>query len=295
MSTKFGIALYLTITIVPAVASNASIVPPEVRKSVAFIYGGEKGIALGTGFFIGAFNQDKSRAQRFFVTAKHVLRPCDENGKNCSWQPNLSIRFNLTNGDSEVVPLGVVLNGPGKTIYLHSDPTVDLAVIPISFDPQIYDHMAIASDLFLTSTESASLKEGMEVFFSGLFAHYPGYRQNYPISRFGRIALLTSEKIHWGHEQSQNLLLLELSSFGGNSGAPVFLVGDPTERGFVVSSGGPKVRLIGVMKGTYRDVNRIAEVDTAKTPVSVSSMGIAAVVPIARLSEILSSKELAWK
>ncbi len=65
-----------------------------------------------------------------------------------------------------------------------------------------------------------NIREGTEVFFTGLFVPYSGYERMYPIVRFGRVSLVTEEKIKW-KDQLMDLYLIESGSFGGNSGSPV--------------------------------------------------------------------------
>ncbi|MDX6770832.1 MAG: hypothetical protein SF051_14960 [Elusimicrobiota bacterium] len=205
----------------------------------------------------------------------------------------MGIRLNTNDGSSQVVPLPIVTSGANKTVFFHKDESVDIAVIPVHLDHVKFQHKYIPVEWLLPTDRESKLKEGMEVFFQGLFTPYLGYRRNSPITRFGRIALLTDEKIQFTQNAPpQRLHLLEMASFGGNSGSPVFLLGDPAQAGTVVISVRPKIYLIGVMKGTYRDVNRLIAIETAVTPASLSSMGIAAVVPSQYLSEIIYSKEL---
>jgi hypothetical protein len=70
------------------------------------------------------------------------------------------------------------------------------------------------------------MNEGDEVFYAGLFANYYGTENNYPILRFGRVSLLTNEKIEINQynepQKLAHLYLFEIQSYSGNSGSPVF-------------------------------------------------------------------------
>jgi hypothetical protein len=102
------------------------------------------------------------------------------------------------------------------------------------------------------------------------------------------VALVTNEKIEWDG-QNMNLYLIEAGSYGGNSGSPVFFfLGSDREPGSL-KLGSPILKLAGVMQGTFLDAQEIRVVDTAKTTISLSNMGIAAVVPAYELKEILDS------
>lgn len=137
------------------------------------------------------------------------------------------------------------------------------------------------------------IAEGSDVFFTDLFTGHVGLQRNYPIVRFGRVALVTDEKIEWDGTPNE-LYLIEAASYGGNSGSPVFFyLGSDREPGTLVV-GSPILRLAGIMQGTFLDHQPIRVVETKKMPISVSSMGIAAVVPAYKLHEILFGEELMW-
>ena len=139
--------------------------------------------------------------------------------------------------------------------------------------------------------EELKIREGSDVFFTGLFLPYIGAERNYPVVRFGRVALVTDEKIPWNGELME-LYLIEAGSYGGNSGSPVFFyLGSDRDPGVVYVSQ-PVLKLAGVMQGTFLDAHKIEMVETQKTIISRSSMGIAAVVPGYKLQEILFSEEL---
>lgn len=50
------------------------------------------------------------------------------------------------------------------------------------------------------------ISEGDDVFFSGLFESHYGQLKNQPIIRFGKVALVTDEKIEWKEEKPPKLL-----------------------------------------------------------------------------------------
>ena len=125
----------------------------------------------------------------------------------------------------------------------------------------------------------------------GLFTPYFGAEKNIPFTRFGRVAMITDEKINWDGTM-MDLYLLETQSFGGNSGAPVFFSLDPTRIPGSIVIGPRKLFLAGVMQGTFQDAQKIRFVQTQNAPISLQNAGIAAVVPAYKLREILFGKEL---
>ena len=97
-------------------------------------------------------------------------------------------------------------------------------------------------------------------------------------------------------EQHAQLYLIETQSYGGNSGSPVFfsLGADRSPKsGFILGS--PVIKLAGVMRGRFNDTSPVLgfiQNPTASTPVTLPSIGIAAVTPSYFLHEILFSDEL---
>ena len=274
----------------------ATPIPSEVKSVVAFIFiKNEEGklIANGTGFFVGVRNPSNPDSfSVYLVTAKHVL-----------YKPNTKdfldmvfVRLNKKEGGSQIGVIPIITEGEKRNVFTHSDSSVDIVVIPFLPDQEKFDFKFLPDDSITTKEEFKELKirEGSDVFFTGLFTPYPGAERNYPIVRFGRVALVTDEKIEWQGEL-MDLYLIEAGSYGGNSGSPVFFyLGSDREPGSIMV-GSPILKLAGVMKGTFLDAHEIKVVETKEVPIAVSSMGIAAVVPGYKLHEILFSDELKEK
>ncbi len=161
--------------------------------------------------------------------------------------------------------------------------------------------MFIPDSLIATSEilKRYKISEGDEVFFSGLFTSHPGQKKNQPIVRFGRVALMSDEKIEWREKDKAakflDLYLVECQSFGGNSGSPVFFSisagRDLPDNLRLVSVAPPSLFLAGIMKGTYLSANELEMKDTSKIPFSIENIGIAAVTPSYFLNDILLGKE----
>jgi hypothetical protein len=247
--------------------------------------------AWGTAFFVGVKDpKDEKRNFCYVVTAKHVLQTEDHK----SWLPKIFLRLNTKTGDSEFIEIPIVSSGQHKTVFLHpTDSTADVAVIPGLPDEKRFEFKMLPLELLTSKKDFLDLKivEGSEVFFTGLFSPHVGTRRNYPVIRFGRVAMITDEKVRFGDHEA-DLYLLETSSYGGNSGSPVFFyLGIDRELGSILG-GPPVLKLAGVMSGTFLDVQPVQAVETARIPVAPSNMGIAAVVPAYKVMEILSGSEL---
>jgi len=272
----------------------AAPIPSEIKSVVAFVFienENGKPVPNGTAFFMGVKNaSDPNEFCVYIVTAKHVLyKP-----KTTEFLDKVFVRLNKKEGGSEIGAIPINAEGKKRTVFTHNDPNVDIAVIQCLPDQAKYDFKFLTDDMITTKETYKDLKirEGSEVFFTGLFTPYIGVERNYPIVRFGRVALVTDEKLEWEPGKQMDLYLIEAGSYGGNSGSPVFFyLGSDRNPGSLVV-GSPVIKLAGIMQGTYRDAQEIKFVETKNVPISVSSMGIAAVVPSYKLHEVLFSKEV---
>lgn len=276
-----------------ATSSSAATVDNQFKDTVGFVYalktdGSTQ--AYGTGFFVGVKKPDATNNAHavYFVTAKHVLKTPDRQ----HWLPLVLLRLNKRDGSSQFANIPLVTEGEKKTVFTHEDDSVDIAVIPALPDQSVYEYKFIPDSFLATTNDIKSLKisEGTDIFFTGLFTPYTGKEQNHPICRFGRVALLTDEKIDWDGKPS-SLHLVETGAYGGNSGAPVFYyLGADREPGKLFS--GAVIKLAGVMQGHYLDTKPVKTINLTQIDVSQSNMGIAAVVPAQKLHEILFGKDL---
>lgn len=265
----------------------------EIKKSVSFIFipeGTDKFKPNGTGFFIGVKHADnESVFSVYFVTAKHVLQAKDGN-----YLPEAVLRLNKKEGDSQLIKITL----KEIKIFEHPDKDVDIALFNCLPDQNVYDFKFIPDNLIANKEviSKNEISEGDEVFFAGLFTSHIGQKKNQPIIRFGKVALISDEKIEWKEKDKpakfMDLLLLECQSFGGNSGSPVFFQLNPLRKSGQISLGGPIVFLAGVMTGSFLHSNQIQITDTVANLVSLQNVGIAAVTPADKLHEILFSEEM---
>ena len=291
---KYILASLLIALLFGGGAASAAPIPPEVKSVVAFVFipGKQLGefIPYGTAFFVGVKDtQNSERSFVYLVTAKHVLQAPDHK----SWLPNIFLRLNTKNGASEVVKIPVALSGPHRTVFIHADPSVDVAIIPALPDQNKFDFKFLAEDMVTTEKDYKDLNitEGSEVFFTGLFTAYVGARKNYPVVRFGKVALITDEKIKFANQDAQ-LYLIESGSYGGNSGSPVFFYLGADRTPGSLHLGPPVLKLAGVMSGSFLDLQPVRTIENSGVNIAPSNMGIAAVVPAYKLHELLFGVEL---
>lgn len=151
--------------------------PSDIKATVGFVYiNNNKIVPQGTGFFIGVSGpENKNTGTPYFVTAKHVLQTSDR--KN--WLPDFALRLNKKNGTAEYIRIPIITEGEQKNVYTHTDPNVDLAIMSIFISQDIYDYKFLIDSMLTTQKDFKDLKirEGTEIFFTGLFSPYTGYEK----------------------------------------------------------------------------------------------------------------------
>ncbi len=282
---RFLISLFLVLTFFSCVQHVKAFIPSEVKKAVAFIYTFEekKNLTKGaTGFFIGEQNSENS--EQYFVslvTAKHVIQT--DNLK--SFLPYISVRLNTLDGGANTFRVPLKMNGAEQNVFLHQDPTVDLAVIKLLPDKNKYDFSFLESALLTTKEdfEKLNISEGADVFFTSLFIPYMGENRIYPIVRFGKIALIPDERVMVNGEKKE-IYLIEAGAYSGSSGAPSFVNTENT------ALDTPR-KIIGIISNHFIDKLPVRPTQTDKSVV-VANIGIAIIEPAYKLQEILAGQEM---
>ena len=252
----------------------------------------------GTGYLVRIDNPSKKFSSGYLVTNQHMLRepgPAGTQGEGPFFQ-SISVRVNLNGDDGEGHAFKVldvpVMDAAGQMqCFLDSiDPTADLAVCPLLPDAKQYSIRYIPASLLLTDEKITAehINESDDVFFAGLFAPFQGVKKNYPIVRHGKVAMLAGERIPSSNGAAE-LYLVDVMSFGGNSGSPVF-VSDVSGGPFVPQ----KIYLLGTMQG-YFDVGSPVVVQTALlSGIARENTGVAVVVIAKKIFEILDTPEVKY-
>jgi hypothetical protein len=159
--------------------------------------------------------------------------------------------------------------------------------MPMNLDPKLLDFKVVPENMFATKERlrAEHVDETAEALFAGLFAPYSGSKKNYPIVRHGKLAMISDERLPWTRTETEDLYLVDVMSFGGNSGSPVFLrLGGSTDSGLIA---GTHYLLLGVMQG-YFGVESPVTVNTAELKGEArENTGVAAVVPAQKILDIL--------
>jgi hypothetical protein len=266
-------------------------VPEEVRKCVAFAcYRTDNSIKLaGTCFFMHIPIENTEFSFGYIITAKHVI----EGIKQESIDQKVYIRFNIK--DKGVKLMGASTN---SWLYHPEDPTVDVAVLKWK-PPDIVDYSSL--DVSMAATDKVIKKEeigvGEEVFLTGLFINHYGKKRNIPIVRIGNIAAMPEERVQTRDFGAIEAYLVEARSIGGLSGSPVFahLVGT-RHLGKTSKLEAGKVYVLGLIHGHW-DLPVVGTNELAKDISNIEqiNMGIAIVVPVSKILEVLNRKELVEK
>ena len=250
----------------------------QFNKTVSFIYissQNDEYNPIGTGFLVSVpTKRDSTLSLVYFVTAKHVIQ-----NSNGDYLNTIYPRFNTKDGLSQIFKTDLVSYGIKKNVYVHSDETIDLVIIPVVIPNNVdYKHIPINQFINRDNYKNENVNVGTEVFFTGLFTPYIGSKTINPIFRFGRICLIPNEKIEFAKVR-RDIILIESSTFGGNSGSPVI---------FTYKN---KVGLGGVILGSFNN-NQVFETDVSKVNIFTSNLGISAITPSEFIIEILNSPEL---
>lgn len=274
--------LFLALVIFPVTLFGQTI--STIKDATAFVYIKDSlgnRVPNGTCFLIAKYvAHDTTKFYTFFVTAKHVLQ--DKNG---SLFDEIYIRMNTKDSNSRFIYYKIDTSIINRNVFFHKDKSVDLAVFFYSPKKDDYDYKVIPESFIpdRAAFKKNKIEEGNEAFFTGLFVPYAGEHKIFPIFRFGHISLVTDERIMWVGKKRE-MILLEISSYGGNSGAPVYVK-------LKQQDGRTRLFLLGILSGTFRDIADIAIIPTNGTPVAFYNNGISGVVPAYLLNELLFSTE----
>ena len=284
------ISVLIFIFLFSTFTAGATTIPPDAKNIVTFIFVKDANgqlVPFGTGFFVGVQNEKMNYSSNvYLVTSKHVLKDAEGN-----FHPSIFIRLNTRSGGAEFIEIPTTFNGQNM-VFTHGDPSVDIACIPCLPDKVRFDYKYLPES-YLTTRELFTqnhIQEGDDVFFTGLFLGHFGKNKNYPIVRFGKVAMIPDEQVEWDGTL-MDLYLMEAQSFEGNSGSPVFFYLEKTRNSGVFNSGN-KVLLAGIVQGNFSKGSMVTMNETGDVSFTIDNIGISAVVPAYKLHEVLYSKDL---
>ncbi len=271
-------------------------IDPQVIKTTAFLVKNDQ--YVGTVFFIRVGLRDLDfllagrGSQHYAVTVSHCI-PDDR----------IDIEWPTSSGQNPMPTLG--------REWVRND-AVDLAVLPLTFDPVDYGIQPLPFLRFsrhlkdVTTGESElrvqsggiAAEIGGEVYTTGLFHgddRYPVVTQ--PIVRFGHIALssASNEEItilnRFGDGVPIRAPLVEMAVWRGQSGSPIFsatAAPDPPPDYYTRTKYAPywNTYLLGVAQGFYAGRQDL-EINGAEVTLTGLGMGISVVIPSSEIIKIL--------
>jgi hypothetical protein len=221
----------------PAAAPTVDYLQSAAQSSI-FIYEGntqpcdlqaqgpQQPAPLGSGFVVGisdaSAKPEKWSGWRFLITARHVVKAT--NGA-------VVLRLNQSSEGEPAKCLPIVLKygGEGQNVFvLRDEEGADVAAVFLTDVPGTSPTIFGASMLLDSEgMKKNEVKVGTNVFTVGYFYGYAGVKQNYPITKFGKISILTSEKWFYNPawQRKEEAYVMDLQNTPGLSGAPVMTYG----------------------------------------------------------------------
>jgi Trypsin-like peptidase domain len=283
------------------IVGNPKAVPAmtQLKKTVVFVYGEEevkddKGKslklngAIGTAFIVNYPDPRGGPTYGFdyMVTAKHVLKT--EAG---GYLDKIRVRANKADGSGVAFGEVPVTDGKGNLNWFDDkeDPNADIAIAEVTLSSEV-EFLTVPVSLFASdkSLKDANVIEGDAVYLVGLMPQFTGENRNYPVVRHGYIALLSDEPIPMGNNIKEKVFALELGSWPGQSGSPVFLSLGGVRGGNAFF--GEAYSLLGVMLGYVKN-GRPFEVSQTNSVLvgDTANVGISYVLPASEILKILDS------
>jgi hypothetical protein len=171
-----------------------------------------KFVPVGTAFL--AHIREEENSFQYLVTCQHNVISAGQN--------SLHVRLNRLLGGSiasdEIPPENWIFHPDSKHRF------VDVAVVPIHFPTDMFDHVFLKEADFYTREKINELDVGIgdELFYPGLFHHHSGAARNLPIMRTGILSAMPIEPVETARGPIE-AFLMESRSIGGHSGSPVFV------------------------------------------------------------------------
>jgi hypothetical protein len=275
-----------------------------LSKTVVRITGQAEGIdgaVNGTGFLVQVpeTRLPGDKVIVYLVTNRHVATAMspDSAGRGVphrvtKMEAVVNLKVPVAGNKAKSIPLP-----PEDRLQWHfpADSSIDLAVIGFPMSDE-YDAMPIPVSFFFTQDvwKTFRIGPGDKVLTCGYFVHYAGAHQFQPIIREGSLAMVPDDVMAVPIGGSANIYLADLHIIPGNSGSPLFLAPGFTLGGYVTDAkGGVPYGLIGVVSGyMWEDSQLTLHAATDYEATIHANSGIAMVVPIDQLKELLFSPEL---
>lgn len=211
------------------------------------------------------------------ITAKHIVIDRETGDFK---DDKMLVFFNSKDGGIMSRPIENIKRDFDASWIFHTNPEVDVAIIPFAIDTHKDDVLVIPDNLFLLSN---NIFELYDIFF---LSYQPGIepkRKISPIFRSGIISITNDDKSFY----------IDASAFPGNSGSPVFIKPSPitfNEKEISIGSdqlGGKFIGIIGEYV-PYREVAISAQTGRARV-IFEENTGLSKVWSVDFIKEIIDS------
>jgi hypothetical protein len=226
----------------------------------------------------------ENRAKIYLVSNRHVLTATDRIRISfCKWKDDMS---GPDIGKSIIIPITEI----NKTIHLHKDSEIDIAVMEITgiFNMLPNKLFIISIDYDMLATfEEDELNVAQNVLFIGYPENRYDTKNNLPIVRSALIA--SHPKYDFN---GSKIFIIDGQVFPGSSGSPVIinLTFESWKTGSI-TIGQNKVRLLGVVAATMIRNNKLQVIDAINQSQICSQevIGLGIVYKSTALKEIIDS------
>jgi hypothetical protein len=294
-------------TLAQAQAQNAPPAPQPrfedtLAKTVVRLTATAEGITdplNATGFLVGIPDERfpvKNTVFSYLVTNRHVAEAItpDAGGQPVRHRVlTMTATVNLKEPVNGSRVHSIPLPPASGAWFFPEDTAIDLAIISIPLE-NTYDVVELVPDNFLTPDlwEKDRVGPGDKVLTCGYFLHFAGAHQ--PIVREGSLAMVPDDTMPVPIGGSAMVYLADIHVIPGNSGSPLFLAPGFTLGGYVTDGkGGVPYGALGVVSGyMWEDDKLTLRAATDYEGTIHANSGIAMIVPISQLKELLYSPKL---
>jgi len=275
-----------------------------LSKTVVRITATVEGVARplnATGFLVAIPDKRlpvKDGAFTYLVTNRHVAEAIflgadghPTRHRILTMNATVNLKESVNGSRARSIPLP-----PAGTQWVFpEDNAIDLAIISIPLDPT-YDVVELTPENFLTPDlwQKDRVGPGDKVLTIGYFLHYSGAHQFQPIIREGSLAMVPDDKMSVPIGGSAKVYLADIHIIPGNSGSPLFLAPSFTMGGYLTDSKGSTPYWVFDVVSAYlwedNELTLHAAADFEGT--LHANSGIAMIVPISQLKDLLYSQQL---
>jgi hypothetical protein len=256
----------------------------------------------GTGFLVACGSFPAELLSAYVVTAAHIINKIKKRKKRDVW-------LLMNSRDGGRLPIKI----PIEKWFYHPTEPIDVVVAEwssLDFDlREGADHAVLFSDMAVMPGDHAKhgIREGSDVFMTGVFTKHSGRNRVIPILRVGNIALMPNSEELIEEKKGDPIegYLVECRSTSGMSGSPAFCAIDKIVPPIIPRTGSipaedykAEIRALYAWIGLVHGHWDLEETDLALVGDSADKLneplntGIAVVVPAWKVMEVINHPEL---